>query len=310
MSKQNPNGFEIENNINLLLLFSEVNSALEKNKETINLFNDLLNKSFNADLFFLLSRINPNSISEKLINLAEMKQKILKQDSFKSLIQKINFDASIFYGLGNYFQKKNNIKCEEYYIKANDKIFSIARYNSHQYQENINLIIENYFKFFNQDNLFDHTAGNQNFFIVGSPRSGTTLVESIITSNNQVYSGGELNLAKRMIEKFILSRDKNIKNFKDKFLNNYLEETNFMKNDLKYIVDKMPENFLYLGYLTKLLSSSKFIRIFRNPWDTATSLYKERYLFNVPYSTTFFNIGVFLSNFEAINYFWSNNLSI
>ena len=41
------------------------------------------------------------------------------------------------------------IKSEECYIKANDKIFSIARYNSHQYQENIILIIENYLQFFN-----------------------------------------------------------------------------------------------------------------------------------------------------------------
>ena len=94
-----------------------------------------------------------------------------------------NFEASIFYGLGNYFQKKNKTKSEEFYIKANDKIFSIARYNSHQYQENIILIIENYLKFFNQENLFNETKGNQNFFIIGSPRSGTTLVESIITSN-------------------------------------------------------------------------------------------------------------------------------
>ena len=308
LSRNDPNGFEIENNINLLLLKSEVNSALEKNNETVNLFTDLLEKSFNADLFFLLSRIDPNSIGEQLVNLAETKLNLSEKDNFKSLIQKTNFDASIFYGLGNYFQKKNKTKSEEYYIKANDKVFNIARYNSHQYQENINLIMDSFLKFFDQYNLFDVTKGDENIFIVGSPRSGTTLVESIITSNNLVYSGGELNLAKRMMEKFVLSKDKNIKNFKEKFLNSYLKETNFMKNDLKYLVDKMPENFLYLGFLTKLLPSSKFIRIFRNPWDTATSLYKERYIYNVPYSTSFFNIGIFLSNFEAINSFWSNTI--
>ena len=308
ISRKDPNGFEIENNINLLLLKSEVNSALGKDGETVTLFSELLKKSFNADLFFLLSRIDSNSINEQLLNLAEMKLNLTEKNNFKSTIQKINFEASIFYGLGNYFQKKNKIKSEEFYIKANDRIFNIARYNSHQYQETINLIIQNYLKFFKQENLSNRTEGSQNFFIIGSPRSGTTLVESIITSNNQVYSGGELNLAKRMMEKFISSKDKNIKNFKEKFVNTYLTETAFVKNDLRYLVDKMPENFLYLGYLTELLPSSKFIRIFRNPWDTATSLYKERYLFNVPYSTSFFNIGIFLSNFEAINSFWSENI--
>ena len=55
----------------------------------------------------------------------------------------------------------------------------------------------------------------------------------------------------------------------------------------KYIVDKMPENFLYMGYYQKLLPFSKIIRVLRHPWDIATSLFKERYIFSVPYSTSF-----------------------
>ncbi len=308
LASNNPQGFEIENNINLLLLKSEVNSALGKDDETILLFNNLLNKTFNADLFFLLSRINPNSISEQLVNLAKSKLSISEKDNFKSLIQKTNFDASIFYGLGNYFQKKDPNISEKFYIKANDKIFSIARYNSHLYQEHINLIIESFLNCSEHIDDENNIEGDQNFFITGSPRSGTTLVESIITSNNKVYSGGELNLARRMMQKFISTKNKNLKVFKKEFADNYLKETEFMKGDFNFLVDKMPENFLYLGYLKKILLKSKFIRVFRNPWDTATSLYKERYLFNVPYSTSFFNIGIFLSNFEAINTFWDNNL--
>ena len=96
---------------------SEVNSALDKNDETVTLFTKLLNKSFNADLFFLLSRINPNGISEQLVNLAEAKANQLDKDNFKSLIQKTNFDASIFYGLGNYFQKKDKTKSKNVMLK-------------------------------------------------------------------------------------------------------------------------------------------------------------------------------------------------
>ena len=150
LASNNPQGFEIENNINLLLLKSEVNSALGKDDETILLFNNLLNKTFNADLFFLLSRINPNSISEQLVNLAKSKLSISEKENFNSLIQKTNFDASIFYGLGNYFQKKDPSESEKFYIQANDKIFSIARYNSHLYQEHINSIIESFLIFLNR----------------------------------------------------------------------------------------------------------------------------------------------------------------
>ena len=76
----------------------------------------------------------------------------------------------------------------------------------------------------------------------------------------------------------------------------------------KLIIDKLPENFLFIGYLLKILPGSKIIRTFRNPWDVAISLYKQRYVTNIPYSASFFNIGVFMSNFEAINIFWNNQI--
>ena len=84
--------------------------------------------------------------------------------------------------------------------------------------------------------------------------------------------------------------------------------TNFIRK-FKYIVDKLPENFLYLGIIMKLLPKAKIIRTFRDPWDVAISLYKQRYVTNIPYSASFFNIGVFMSNFEAINNYWSDHIN-
>ena len=148
LASNNPQGFEIENNINLLLLKSEVNSALGKDDETILLFNNLLNKTFNADLFFLLSRINPNSISEQLVNLAKSKLSISEKENFNSLIQKTNFDASIFYGLE--IISKKDPSASEKIIFRRMIVFSIARYNSHLYQEHINSIIESFLIFLNR----------------------------------------------------------------------------------------------------------------------------------------------------------------
>ena len=113
----NPQGFEIENNINLLLLKSEVNSALGKDDETILLFNNLLNKTFNADLFFLLSRNNPNSISEQLVNLAKSKLSISEKENFNSLIQKTNFDASIFLWSWKLFSKKIQVNLKNFIFR-------------------------------------------------------------------------------------------------------------------------------------------------------------------------------------------------
>lgn len=305
----NPRGFNIENNINLLLLKLEINSSLDKNDETKILFTNLLKKTFNADLFFLLTRLN-DSLKNKddLVSLAESKLKLNNKNDFQSLAQMKNFEASICFGLGNFYQKKDSQKSEQFYIQANEKVFSISRYNSHSYQSNILSIIDNYNKIFKDYDENPFNDGQENFFIIGSPRSGTTLVESIISSNNKIFSGGELNLAKRLMENYIFLQNKNFKSLKNEFLNNYIVKTAYMKRDFKFIVDKMPENFLFLGQLQKILPFSKFIRIFRDPWDIATSLYKERYILNIPYSTSFFNIGIFLSNFEAINTFWNQNI--
>ena len=309
LALSNPRGFNIENNINLLLLKLEINSSLDKNDETKILFINLLKKTFNADLFFLLTRLN-DSLKNKddLISLAEYKLKLNNKNDFQSLAQMKNFEASICFGLGNFYQKKDSRKSEKFYIQANEKVFSISRYNSHSYQSNILSIIDNYNKIFKDYDENPFNDGQENFFIIGSPRSGTTLVESIISSNNKIFSGGELNLAKRLMENYIFLQNKNFESFKNEFLNNYIVKTSYMKRDFKYIVDKMPENFLFLGQLQKILPFSKFIRIFRDPWDIATSLYKERYILNIPYSTSFFNIGIFLSNFEAINTFWDQNI--
>ena len=151
--------------------------------------------------------------------------------------------------------------------------------------------------------------GEKNIFILGSPRSGTTLIESIIGSSNNVMSAGELLSASRLIERFLqLSEKINVNNFIEDFQDKYISRVNYIKANKEFVVDKLPENFSYIGYINKILPKSKIIRTFRHPWDVATSLFKQRYVANIPYSCSFFNIGVFFANFEAINKFWDKKL--
>ena len=51
-----------------------------------------------------------------------------------------------YHGVGNFYQKKDIQKSEQFYIQANEKVFSLSRYNSHSYQSNILSIIDNYNK--------------------------------------------------------------------------------------------------------------------------------------------------------------------
>ena len=160
----NPKGFTIEGNINLLLLKFENSTSLEKEHEVKYLFNQLLKKNFNADLFYLLTRIENNSLEDSnLINLAE--SKLTLKENFGSLVQKTNYESSICYGLGNFYQKKDYLKSEKYFIDANAKIFSISRYNSHSYQSKILSTIDNYNKYFMDYNESSYLDGSENFLL-------------------------------------------------------------------------------------------------------------------------------------------------
>lgn len=294
--------------MNVFLLKSEVNSALNRDTETFDMFQKLLNKQFNENIFYILTLISPQNIQHNLVQTAEQKLNI-NSNKFHNKLEKFNYLTPIYFGLANYYQKFDKARSEKFYELGNAEIFNSSRYNSHEYQQKILQSIE----IFNKDYLDyeenDTNLGSQNFFIIGSPRSGTTLLESFITANEYVFGAGELISAKSLIENYISRNQQNLDEFKKIFQSTYLNRTFFLKNNYPFVVDKMPENFLYIGFIKKLLPSSKFIRVLRDPWDIAISLFKQRYIANIPYSVSFFNIGIFLANFEAINRFWDSHIT-
>ena len=292
---------------NAIKLKTEINVALNKDEENGKMLKAILNESFYPDIFFLLATVNVNLIDEKLLLKAEEQLKV-NNTKFENKLDRFWFVHPLYFGLALYYQKINKDKSEKYYHLGNNETMQSLRYNSFNYQKNIGDIIETYKKSFILSDL-KSKKGSNNVFILGTPRSGTTLIESIIASNDEVKSGGELLSANKLIQEFIDNRDKKeVKEFITSFHEKYLRRTNYLRGNFKIIVDKLPENFLFLGYLVKLLPNSKIIRTFRNPWDVAISLYKQRYVTNIPFSASFFNIGVFMSNFEAVNYFWNKEL--
>ena len=293
---------------NAIKLKTEINVGLNNDAENGVMLKAILNEKFHPDIFYLIATVNPSLIDGKLLTSAEDQLKT-NNETFKNKLDRFWHVHPIYFGLAIYYQKIDQKKSEQYFHLGNKETMQSLRYNSFDYQKSIGNITTCYEEHFSKINTSNDSTGNNNFFILGTPRSGTTLIESFISSNKEVTSAGELTSANRLIEKFINKPDgTNLDDFVSDFRKTYLERTNFLKGDFKYVVDKLPENFLFIGYLFKLLPGTKIIRTFRNPWDVAVSLYKQRYVTNIPYSASFFNIGVFMANFEAINRFWSRGL--
>ena len=166
----------------------------------------------------------------------------------------------------------NNIKRETIKYQIDDDVILF---------ENIKKSFSD-FDFKNLGNIGNNS--NKMIFILGMPRSGTTLVEQIIANHKNVYGSGELKDLTEIVKENFLVNDK-IKfpekfNIQDHiFFNNmgdkYIENLNRFNINKDYITDKAPLNFRWIGLIRLILPKSKIIHCTRDPKDNCLSLFKN-----------------------------------
>ena len=173
-------------------------------------------------------------------------------------------------------------------------------------------------KIFSKLDLTDISKNNQSnqniIFILGMPRSGTTLVEQIISSHSQVYGSGELPyLSKIISDEFIenseLSVSKLLTNLNDYSSNNLIADKYFsyLKNyqiKKKFITDKAPLNFRWLGLIKVFFPSAKIIHCSRMPKDNCLSLYKNLFEGNLNFCYDEKDLGTYYNIYSNLMKFW------
>ena len=136
--------------------------------------------------------------------------------------------------------------------------------------------------------LDDGTEGNDTrapIFVLGQPRTGTTLIERIVTSHSQVHSAGELQQFGMAIRR--LSRHRNPKRFSKELFsaaltldygkvgNIYMESTRRVQGEAPRFVDKLPQNYLHIPMILKALPNAKIVHLTRDPMDSCFASYKQ-----------------------------------
>lgn len=267
-------------------------------------------KKFHPEIFYYQASLDPKSIDEKLVFTANQ---FIKESKFTNHIQKAKVLSPIYFGLGKSHLKDNQLLSDMNFIQGNEEVLQVQRFKPLENQQYIKRIKSSFVSY---QPISDHSDGSELIFITGMPRSGTTLLESIITSSGEVFSCGELlslhEIFNRVVDPEVINTLETQYLGDEESGNTYLRRVNFLNSNSnkKFILDKLPGNFNYIGFIKKRFPKAKVLYIYRDPWDNAISLYQQFYVGNIAYASSFFNIATMYANHEEIIRYWSEEAKI
>ena len=190
--------------------------------------------------------------------------------------------------------------------------------------DNFKKYIENHIRiqttdFFNKAQKSSNKS-DRPIFIVGMPRSGTSLVEQILASHPMVYGAGELAEIGMMCNglKASLNADKHYPELLDSIsrkdlnqcANQYLKHLKGMNTDSLRVVDKMPSNFFCLGLINLIFPNARVIHCMRNPLDTCLSCYFQDFFQSTDWCYEQENLISYYRGYEKLMNHWKLVLDI
>lgn len=276
----------------------DFDNALEYYSKSIQLNN------LHGEAIFNLHKLHNFSLFDHAFN----PKKILNHFEHADIESK----SYIYLLLSEYHRRKNEYDNFYKYLNLANKLKS--NLYPFKIQEEINHFdkVKDIFSKFDHLNINDINSVDYKFipiFIMGMPRSGSSLAEQMISNDSNVYGGGEIAVLYSQINYAI----ENYVNF-DEFLSslkdikrNYIAHVGQMTN-LAIITDKLPLNFKYLGFIKMLFPNSKFILTTRNKSNNFFSIYKNFFSgFSLNFGNNRKDILKFYEIYMKYLSFWQDN---
>jgi tetratricopeptide (TPR) repeat protein len=199
--------------------------------------------------------------------------------------------------------------------RARDEEARLQPFNSDAYSAAVDTLIEVLPKEFFNAARTSGVSSTRPIFIVGMPRSGTTLTEQVLASHPGIVAGGELaalpSASYRIME---LSEDKRpypygLESMSTTSLEilakGYLDHvTKIHGGDCK-ITDKLPFNFMHLGVIALLFPNAKIVHCRRDPMDNCTSCYFTSFAKEVQFTSDLEALGRYYSDYDRLMKHWS-----
>ncbi len=227
-------------------------------------------------------------------HLIEMLKKV--NDDDLSNLEKIH----VYYGIHKAYEDIKNYKSAFQYLKkANDLLKKETKYNFSQDEKRIN----NFISFYKKNKKIEASGDHRGLiFIVGMPRSGSSLIEQILASHKKVFGGGELPYIQEIADK-IINEEKIDTSLMNDYKNQYLK----LIEELDYsstFTDKELLNFVNIGLILKLFPNARIINCTRDPVDNCWSIYKNYFPIKTQFVNDFKDIAKFYKLYLNTMSFW------
>jgi tetratricopeptide (TPR) repeat protein len=238
----------------------------------------------------IVNKLNPKfTYADKIISdftdYSKDKSDHLLAMEKKILINDLDIDQKVclHFSLGKAYEDKKLFKSSFKHYELANKTKRLSLDYEFDEEKTFNLI-KKLFEKVKKNNFETESIPKQSkriIFICGMPRSGTTLLEQVISSHHKVYSLGETDYVHQITKNMLSSEnfDKVQEQFSSKkensFLNQYYKHLSDQKNKKDIFTDKSLLNFKFIGFIKTFLPDSKIIILKRNYEDNLLSIYKN-----------------------------------
>jgi tetratricopeptide (TPR) repeat protein len=215
--------------------------------------------------------------------------------------------SQIHFALGEAYKKCGEFdKSFMHYKQGNEIATHIYPYNpqkSHAFFDQIKTR-------FSPENIRDLAVKEEcvpePIFIIGMPRSGTSLVEEILGAHKSVYPAGELSYISDLYKSVSKSEAITSEQIKKARLS-YLECLCALCDQHRFVTDKMPQNFQYVGFIKMMFPGAKIIHCKRDPRDVCWSMYKLFFPGGLAFSYDFKSMADYYQSYQDLMEFYKDN---
>lgn len=191
------------------------------------------------------------------------------------------------------------------------------------HEQRIDAIIKAFDKAYFEQAEKLQTSTDRPVFILGMPRSGTSLTEQILDCHSQIHAAGELTKISHLCEQTAVPSQQK-RSFSEmlvglkelpaaqlsEFSDQYLNHIGQLNSTSRYVTDKMPQNFLFLGLIARLFPNAHIIHCVRTPIDTSLSCYFQSFTHGHEYCYDLKTVGRYYRSYQKLMAHWKEALSI